>query len=367
MNEKYYIGKRASSFEVYDNVGPITGVALIVDEENEYIAGDDSGYVLELDCPYGTQQIANNVLASVQGQIYKGFRASNAVLDPLAELGDGVTINGLYSMLAYRVVNFGPGHMSEIAAPGENELNHEYPYISSTQREINRKIATTRSQIKKTAEEILLEVEATDGRVTALSVSLNGVTSKVQGLEGSYSSLEQYVDSITLSVNNGSTSSTISLRAGGVEIASQTISMSGLVTFTGLASGTTTIDGSCIRTGTIDANRLNLTGAITFGDLSYSVQNDINDAYSMASEAKNTAYDLDDTVSGWTYRGTTYIDGQKLMTGTVRASSLEGGQILLLDEYERNTALLWPRPFPTPPPSTPLCLSPLEQGRSFTR
>ena len=114
-------------------------------------------------------------------------------------------------------------------------------------------------------------------------------------------------------------------------VSSQNIQMNGLVTFTGLANGTTTIDGACIKTGTIDADRLNLTGAITFSDLSSSVRNDIDDAYSMASDAQSTANDAYDTVDKWTYGGTTYIDGAQIMTGTVSASTLEGGEIYLLD------------------------------------
>lgn len=40
------------------------------------------------------------------------------------------------------------------------------------------------------------------------------------------------------------------------------------VTFKGLEEGTTTINGACIKTGMIDAQYLNLTGQITFDDLS---------------------------------------------------------------------------------------------------
>ena len=159
---------------------------------------------------------------------------------------------------------------------------------------------------------------------SSFTVQLNSIRSEVRGLDNQVSSIEQYVDSITLSVSNGSTSSTIQLKAGSATIASQTIQMNGLVTFTGLANGTTTIDGACIKTGTIDADRLNLTGSITFSDLSSSVQNDINDSYSMAEDAQSA-------VGRWTYGGSTYIDGTQIMTGTVTASTLEGGEIYLLD------------------------------------
>ena len=168
------------------------------------------------------------------------------------------------------------------------------------------------------------QIENVAGSVHDLEITAVQLTSQIKDAEGNISALDQYAKSITMSVTNGETSSTVKLLAGGLEIASQVISMNGLVTFTGLEDGTTVINGGCIRTGLIDADRLNLTGAITVSDLSSSVRNDIDDAYSMASNAQSA-------VGRWTYGGSTYIDGTQIMTGTVTASTLEGGEIYLLD------------------------------------
>lgn len=276
MNGKHYIGKRVDSFEAYDVVGPITGVAVIVDSDNEYQAGDQTGYVLEIECPYGTQSMANDILAVVQDKSYSGFRADGAALPYDAELGDGVTVNGVYSMLAYRNLSFGPAHRSEIAAPGENVVCHEYS-IDTQQQKIERKLAQTRSMISKTAEEILLEVAATDGRVSALSVTLDGVTIKDE---------------------NGQT----------------------------LIKGSS-IDTSTIKANSITADKLNITGSISFEDLDASTQSAINNASSNASSAISLAVNANSQVSAWTYSGSTLIDGSKIMTGTVMASYLQGGII----------------------------------------
>lgn len=302
MNNKFYIGKKVSSFEDYNHIGPITGISLVVDEENEYRAGNDSGYVIEVDCPYGTQSMADNILASLKNYTYKGFRARDAELDMEAELGDGVTVNGIYSMLAYRNLTFGPGHMSEIAAPGESELEHEYPYITSTQRNVNRKIASTRSLITKTAEEIRLEVtKGLDGLSSELSVKLAGITARVDGLDGAYSELKITVDGVTITDSSGST----------------------------LIKGAS-IDTSTIKANSIQASAVNLSGSITFNDLTNEVQNDINDAWSMAYSAQDVAEEVEERVSGWTYRGTTFIDGGMIMADTVMASILKGGTVQLL-------------------------------------
>ncbi|MDE7054392.1 MAG: tail fiber domain-containing protein, partial [Oscillospiraceae bacterium] len=380
----------------------ISRVNLFVDSERMYTAGDDTGRILEKTCPWASQAMAERILSQVREVDYQPFSAADAMLDPAAELGDGITVGGVYSVLAKADVAFDGLYTADVAAPGGDEVEDEYPYKSRVQRQNDRELARIRSSITKTAERITLlvenEIDGLEGKLELTASSLtaeikntrdglsskieqtassltaeikntrDGLSSKIEqtassltaeikdtrdGLNskieqtasslisqisatnGQLSSIKQYVDNITLSVSNGSTTSTITLKSGSATISSQTIQMNGLVTFSGLANGTTTIDGACIRTGTIDAEYLNLTGAIRWRDLTDSVQDEINYACIVAEDAQSLASDLDSTVSGWTYRGTTYIDGAMLMTGTVMASQLLGGYVGLLDNYER--------------------------------
>ena len=320
MSDSIFIGSRAASLDIGDIPANVTRVNINVDSNTYYTAGDDTGRTLEATCNWATQSMANAVLDMVQGVEYQPFTASDALLNPAAEIGDGVVVGGIYSVIGTADMQFNRLFTAEISAPDLDEVDDEYPYESLERRQYDRELARTRSMISKSASEILLQVE--------------GIA---EDLEGQISSISVKVDSITLDVSNGSTSSTISLKAGNVTISSETIQMDGLVTFTGLSSGTTTINGACIKTGQIDADRLNLTGAITFSDLSSSVQGDINDAqstansaYSLANTANNTANNAEDKVEAWSYRGTTYIDGSKIQTGTVEASILRGGTVELL-------------------------------------
>lgn len=319
------------------SLAPVSKVILAVDSENAYIAGDDTGRTIEVTCPYGTQEMANNILAALSSYTYTPAMAQDAILDPAAEIGDGLTMGGVYTVLAQSTLTFDGLMTSDAGAPGQAEQESEYKYQSPVIADINWQLAETRSLISKTSEEILLKVEnELEGLSSSFSVQLQQIQSQVTGLNGQVSSITQKVDNITLSVSNGSTSSSISLSVGGVTVSSQTIQMNGLVTFTGLANGTTTIDGACIKTGTIEAERLNLTGAITWNDLSNRVQSDIDTALQDASDALDTANDVSGTVDDWSYRygGTTYIDGTKLMTGTVTATKLQGGQVDLLASNE---------------------------------
>lgn len=189
------------------------------------------------------------------------------------------------------------------------------------------------SVLQQTSTSLTSRISDAEGNISVLQQTSQSLTSRISNAEGDISSLTQTVNGFTLEVSNGSTSSVIRLLSGSAEISSQTIQMNGLVTFTGLANGTTTINGSCIKTGLIDAAYLNLTGAITFSDLSTSVQNDIDDAL-------NTAQTAQSTVDRWVYPGTTYIDGTRIMTGTVSASTLEGGEINLLNASGQTAGII---------------------------
>ena len=366
MNGKHYIGAKAQSANNVRLYPAISKVILWVDDNNYYEAGTDGGFVIEQDCPYATQAMADNLLVKLGGYQYQSITAEAAQLTPTAELGDGITVNGVYTQLAYKNIRFSTGAVVDVAAPGGVEVDHEYVQKGNQEREFDRKIAQTYSQISKTAEEIKLEVASTidelsasidiqidsitstvegqSGQISQISQEVDSITQEVRGLDGQIASIETYVDSITLSVSNGSTSSTISLKAGSTTISSKTISMSGLVTYTGLANGTTTIDGGCIKTGTIDADRLNLTGAITFQDLNSSTQSTINNASTNAANAVNTANRVSNTLNGLTTTVgyTTYIDGSKIetsqlyvnsanITGSITASTIRGGTVQLLD------------------------------------
>ena len=358
MSDKVFLGTRMAQLDISPALEPVSKVILAVDNENAYVAGDDTGRTVELTCPYGTQAMADNILAALENVVYIPAQAQDAILDPAAELGDGITMGSVYTVLGQMDLEFDSLMTSDGGAPGQAEQESEYQYQSPVLSQISYEIAQTRSEITKTATEIRLEVEnelkglsasiniqinsitsqitGLNGQVSTIQQTVGSITTQITGINGDISSIEQYVDSITLNVTNGSESSTIRLQAGSTTISSANITFSGMVTFTDLStSGATTINGNNITTGTIDADRLNLTGAITFSDLSSSVQNDIENAALDAQDALDAADDVSRTVDRWTYEGTTYIDGGRIMTGTVSASTLEGGEIYLLDDSGR--------------------------------
>lgn len=179
---------------------------------------------------------------------------------------------------------------------------------------------------------IYVDLENAAGAIADLTLTADHLTSSLEDAEGNISAIEQYAKSITLSVTNGETSSTIKLLAGGVQIASQIIQMDGLVTFTGLEEGTTVINGGCIQTGLINAKYLNLTGSITFSDLSSSVQQDISDALGTA----NDAYELASGITLPPYIKNTYIDSARIESPTIIAGEFYGNEFNVYPQSGNN-------------------------------
>lgn len=145
------------------------------------------------------------------------------------------------------------------------------------------------------------------------------VADKLKGVENS---IKTGIEGIELSVTNGAASSTIKLMNGTTEIDSAEIKFTGVVTFDSLkAGGTTQIDGSRITTGTISADRLNLTGKLVFGDFTEEAQEEFM-TEAAVKKAAGTVID-EWSVSSPTIKGGEFWDDDD--TGRLRLSRLGVG------------------------------------------
>lgn len=196
MSEKYYVGRDVTSFSDKGKYKPISRVTLLVDDENSLTAGDDTGMEVIASCPHATQPMVNALLQAMKGYQYQAYEAGAANIDPAAELGDGVTVGGIYSPLS-KLSDDGRGYAG-ISSPGEAEMEDEYPSEGYITQEFNRKIAETRSTITKTSEEINLKVEGIDGRVSDITQTVDGISLSVT----------------SASSPDGQTTATITLKVG---------------------------------------------------------------------------------------------------------------------------------------------------------
>ncbi len=214
---KTNLGNNVSSLDYGEKISRISRINLVVDSENMYTVGDDTGRTLEVACPWGTQAMANSILAKVSGVDYQPYAAADALLDPAAELGDGVSIAGIYSVVATSAITFDKMCETDISAPYTDEIDDEYPYKTPEQRNTERQLAQTRSIITKTAEEINLKIEATDGRVSQIDQTVSGISLSVTSTS---SAAGQTTARITLQVGPNSYNGYITLD-GNVDVSGQ--------------------------------------------------------------------------------------------------------------------------------------------------
>lgn len=160
------IGKEAQNIDIAEPLEPYSGVRIIVgvDEDyNElvYFAGDESGRVLEVENPFGSQAMANAILESVRGYQYQPLYADEALLNPAAEIGDAVSVNGVYSGIYTRATTFGTLMASDISAPTNEEVIHEFNIPTPEERKFQRLNYDIQSEFKTTASEISAKVSKT--------------------------------------------------------------------------------------------------------------------------------------------------------------------------------------------------------------
>lgn len=264
MYNKIYIGQNAAGFFAAPAFAPISRIALLVDDENEYLSGDDSGRTLEVTCPYGSQAMADDLLAQLKGYAYQPMTAQDALLDPAAEIGDGVTVGGVYTILAQIDTLFDMHCAADIAAPGEEELESEYTFQTQEKR-LERKLAQTRSLISKTAEEIRLEVAGVEDEISYIQLDLESITSRVQDAEGNISTLEQTATSLRSEISGkldgDEAQSLIDQTLESIELS---VSSSG-----GSTTFKLTADGVLLSTKTLDltVDAVNISGTLTAGAL----------------------------------------------------------------------------------------------------
>ena len=189
-------------------------VRIIVGQDDEgnqlvYEAGDDNFRVLEVENPWGTQQMANDMLARIQGYAYQPYTADGAMLDPAAELGDAVTAglgdNAVYSVINNTETTISPIMSANIAAREDSNINHEYPYEDKTSREITRKVNGLRTsftvQLGKIESTITDEVNGLSSRITQTQNSIIAEVTRATAEEGRLSSrITQTADAITAEV-----------------------------------------------------------------------------------------------------------------------------------------------------------------------
>lgn len=227
-----YIGKNLRKFERAPQFIGYTKVVLQVSDEIEYSAGTDTGRTLTLVNPWGTQERAEEILAQIKGYSYQPYSASGAIVDAAAELGDAVSVNGVHGGVYALTRHYGGIQFADLNAPGDEEIDHEYPYKSPQDRRVTRQFREVRASLSIQDDRITAEVEERKSSMESvmgkLSVQAGQISAKVSKTGGDASSFGWELDekSWTIRSNN---SVVLKATKDGVEIIGKITATSGKI------------------------------------------------------------------------------------------------------------------------------------------
>ena len=208
MSDSANILRNMVSFDKAEQFDGYSKVIVIVSDEIEYSAGTDTGRTLILNCPWGTQDIANNILQSIKGFQYQPMTAEDALVDPSVEIGDGIRANGVYSGVYSLETKFNSNLPTTVSAPADEELCEEHTYVPKYEREVTRKFLDLQSQFRIQDGKISAEVEErkSDTKTirATLEVQAGQITAKVNKNDGSSSTFGWALETASWRIFSGS-------------------------------------------------------------------------------------------------------------------------------------------------------------------
>lgn len=291
---------------------PVTRVTLTADGQ-QFTAGEDYGAELAGECLYAAQYIVDDLLSSLSGIEYNMYEATAVNIDLAYELGDGIEVDGISSIIATSQDD-GSGYV-DLSAPGRVETTEEYPAVdsSSAVRATNRKLASTQAAIERSIDEVRLYVENEAKAIRSeISVLQDEIRQEITDTANNASSLiDQKLGSIKLSVGATQTDGTRSY-----------------------ADVTLDIDGTTQRGRVNILGDTNIDGVLVANAL-YAVSARFNDvSSSMINTSDKIQRYLSKNTSDFTYL---VADGDGLRL--YYAQYVGGGVVQSRDKYGRN--LYW--------------------------
>lgn len=273
------IARRVTSVDVAPQFDNYSKVIIHVSDDTAYEAGNDSGRTLEIDNPFGTQHMAEDILASLTGFQYQPYYADGALLDPAAEIGDAVNMRGAYGGIYTRERTFGRLMKADVSAPHDEEINHEYQFESPERREFKRSIGEVKASLIIANDRIDASVSQTGGEPSSFGWSLtsnahrwyaNGnevmavtasglkVTGEVQATTGKIGGFNISASAIWNNISSfgGSQSSGVYIGTNGIQLGQAfKVTPTGQVTATNISANNMTL------TGTLNIGGTNITAA----------------------------------------------------------------------------------------------------------
>ena len=221
-----------------------------------------------------TAETLSSRITTADGNISALTQTANSLSSKISDAEGNIssltqTVNGLGSKISSAEGNISTlqqtaGSLSTKVSNVEGSVST----LTQTANSLSSKISDAEgniSSLSQTVNGLSSKISTAEGNISSLQQTAETLSSRITTADGNISALTQTVNGFSLSVSNGTSSSTIKLMSGSTVISSKTIQFTGGVVFKSDLStkGSTTINGSNITTGTINA--CNINGVIVTG------------------------------------------------------------------------------------------------------
>ena len=237
--------EKSETFDAYGRVDVVLGE----NENGEVVVvsypdvEEVEGQIMTVEMPMCTDttlartaamRIYNSLLTENQTVFrYVPHRTTGAIVDPSIEFGDGIDVNGVHSGFHSESVTLGRLMKHDLASPADEEIDHEYPYETSEQRQITRTRKEYKARLSIAEDAIVAEVSARvaqgESFAAQLAVHAEEISAKVTADTSSNSSTFGWkLTSNSWEVFSGG-STVLKATASGLEISGKITATSGKI------------------------------------------------------------------------------------------------------------------------------------------
>lgn len=177
------LGMKVKDIDVGNEIGNIGSVELETSGGTVARAKYGEGYTLKAHCDFSDSNVAYLCMSNINGYSYKPFSATSARLNPAAELGDLIEIAGDYYQLACINWKIGPHIIADISAPFEEVVDHEYPMLSQTAKQLRKAMEYT----DNTEERVYSAIRQTEQSISSVVAANYYNNQQINEILGKYS------------------------------------------------------------------------------------------------------------------------------------------------------------------------------------
>ncbi len=237
----------------------ISRITMTDNGDTTYTAGDDTGIELTINNPFADQTVVDNLINQLYGVVYRPHRIEKAMLNPLLELGDTISVqkgdgNTALVPIYSAVISCNTGYVATVEGKAAQDSEEEFPYKTPQELQAAHSVRTDRTyygtslnkgsglvirrikgdqeearvtfnademafyqgskqvlffdaenQTWKMSAEMEVMVENADGSTSELNVLARGWTSQIRDVNGRTLKMEATVNGLTITTEQGET------------------------------------------------------------------------------------------------------------------------------------------------------------------